>query len=250
MQVAAILPQVDVSLVMPPGVGGNLGGKDSIAGGSVVMPDSSSTGELHEESMGGDLRTSASDHSLARGSDVEPTIGDMTKSHSEGHLASPGSPSPPPSEAPSGSVTRIGGGSKALIGGGISALTRVIQPTPGEPPGALHDGFSSMRRGLTSLMSSIESSVRSPEDASDTLSVRSDLSSDSDTLPGDTPLHEGMDALFSSPGMKNAVGAVEVATEVLEENSPHSDNSDLTQELKRKDPVRFIYLTLTFYELL
>ena len=117
-------------------------------------------------------------------------------------------------------------------------------------------GFSSMKKGFSSLMSSIESTVKSPEDASsDTISVRSDLSSDSDNFvilnhdgvdKGAPGVGSAMDSLFTVEAKMVSNASIEVASEVFEEATP-SDVSDITCSFKRKDSVSlFFFFSLSF----
>ncbi|KAK8387641.1 hypothetical protein O3P69_018272 [Scylla paramamosain] len=240
---AAVVPQVDVSLVMPP----PHPGKDSMAGDmESFLPDSSSTADLHDlGSPSCEVRNSASDHSIMQ-KVIEPdacsVTSDITKSYSVDQLTSP--------------QPKLG----------TTSVTRQPSSTANDPAGVngpmmqlnlhgnLNAGFTSVRKGLTSgftnLMSTIESAVKtSPEDMSDTLSVRSDLSSDSDnfimvnieTDRTDSGLG-GMDALFRVDN--RPATSVEVASEVFEEPTP-SEVSDVTSSFRRRDVISVVTFKLS-----
>lgn len=301
LAVSAVVPQLDVSLVMPP----PHPNKDSMAGDmESFLPDSSSTADLHDlGSPSCEVRNSASEHSIvqrASEADACSISSDITKSYSVDQLASP-QPSPattsvtkqPPSTA-NGSISQppVGQHSPAATGkqsspSSSSALrqgaTRTLSSSLTNLPRSitashamdsdpssingpvmqlsLHDnlnaGFSTMRKGITSgftnLMSTIESAVKtSPEDMSDTLSVRSDLSSDSDNFimvnmeseRTDSGLG-GMDAAFRVEN-KPPPSSIELASEVFEEATP-SEVSDVTSSFRRKDTVSTSCLEETYY---
>ncbi|MPC20454.1 UHRF1-binding protein 1-like [Portunus trituberculatus] len=293
---AAVVPQVDVSLVMPP----PHPGKDSMAGDmESFLPDSSSTADLHDlGSPSCEVRNSASDHSIMQ-KVIEPdacsVTSDITKSYSVDQLTSPqpklGSTSVTrqPSSTANGNITQPPVCQQSPVNTGMqhspsaavkhaasrqlsSSLTNLPRSTksshsPHADPtgvngpmmqlnlhGNLNAGFTSVRKGLTSgftnLMSTIESAVKtSPEDMSDTLSVRSDLSSDSDnfimvnieTDRTDSGLG-GMDALFRVDN--RPATSVEVASEVFEEPTP-SEVSDVTSSFRRKDVISVVTFKLS-----
>lgn len=287
--VSAVVPQVDVSIVMPP----PHPSKDFMAGDmESFLPDSSSTADLHDlGSPSCEVRNSASDHSIvqkASETDACSITSDITKSYSVDQLTSPqpvpvstsitrqpsstanGNISQPPvsqhspastgkHQSPSATVKHA---SSRQLSSSLTNLPRSIRssqildtdPSHINGPmmqlnlhGNLNAGISSMRKGLTSgftnIISTIESAVKtSPEDMSDTLSVRSDLSSDSDNFilvnidseRTDSGLG-GMDALFRV-GNKPPPSSIELASEVFEEPTP-SEVSDVTSSFRRNDTV-------------
>lgn len=295
--VAAVVPQVDVSLVMPP----MNPCKDSMAGDmESFLPDSSSTADLQD--LGSpccEVRNSASEQSIVqRVSDADACsiTSDITKSYSVDQLTSS-----QPVPVTSTSVTRqlpstangninqatvtqhspsstgkqqspsttIKHAASRQLSSSLTNLPRSIrssQALDSDPSningpmmqlnlhGNLNAGFSTMRKGLTSgftnVMSAIESAVKtSPEDMSDTLSVRSDLSSDSDNFimvnieseRTDSGLG-GMDALFRVDN-KPPPSSIEMASEVFEEPTP-SEISDVTSSFRRKDTVSCTFSVL------
>ncbi|XP_063865478.1 bridge-like lipid transfer protein family member 3B isoform X1 [Scylla paramamosain] len=292
---AAVVPQVDVSLVMPP----PHPGKDSMAGDmESFLPDSSSTADLHDlGSPSCEVRNSASDHSIMQ-KVIEPdacsVTSDITKSYSVDQLTSPQpklgttSVTRQPSSTANGNISQPPVCQQSPVNTGMqhspsaavkhaasrqlsSSLTNLPRSTKSHSPhadpagvngpmmqlnlhGNLNAGFTSVRKGLTSgftnLMSTIESAVKtSPEDMSDTLSVRSDLSSDSDnfimvnieTDRTDSGLG-GMDALFRVDN--RPATSVEVASEVFEEPTP-SEVSDVTSSFRRRDVISVVTFKLS-----
>ncbi|XP_045598835.1 bridge-like lipid transfer protein family member 3B isoform X2 [Procambarus clarkii] len=287
--VSAVVPQVDVSLVMPP----PHPSKDFIAGDmESFLPDSSSTADLHDlGSPSCEVRNSASEHSFVqKASEIDACsiTSDITKSYSVDQLTSP-QPVPAstsitrqPSNAANGNINQppvsqhspVSTGkqqspSPAVKHAAIRQLSISLTDLPCSGQifdvedshvngplmqlnlqGNLNAGFISMRKGLTSgftnLMSTLESAVKtSPEDMSDTLSVRSDLSSESDNFVlvnieserTDSGLG-GMDALFRVEN-KPPPSSVELASEVFEEPTP-SEISDVTSSFRRKDSISVV----------
>jgi len=135
-------------------------------------------------------------------------------------------------------------------------------------PTNLNAGINTMKKGLTSLMTSIDSALKpSPDDASDTVSLRSDASSDSENYVvvnmsgGDSNAAERMalecvDAMFrvdpsSSRGETSLHQQLEVASEVMPEEEDATATTTTPSErsvdssCKRRDLVCgliFIYL--------
>lgn len=99
-------------------------------------------------------------------------------------------------------------------------------------------------------MTSIDSALKpSPDDASDTVSIRSDASSDSENYvvvnmgaEGDRNI-ESIDAMFRVPGYQYENKVVEMAREVLEEENTLTTTSDhsLTSSCKRRDIVSCVF---------
>ncbi|CAL4091023.1 unnamed protein product, partial [Meganyctiphanes norvegica] len=280
--IAAVIPQVDVSIIMPP----LHPCKDSLGGDmESFVPDSSSTADLGELGTPPyELRNSASEHSLAHRPNMETdtssaATGDILKSHSVDELAVGISASSdttdtclpdsmlPPATA-NGNITHSTTANNTTTreqqhqqqpNRMSNSLTNVNKPisTITDEFGNqvmqlnLHDnfnaGFSTMRKGLssglTNFMSTLESAVKnSPEDMSDTMSIRSDLSSDSDNFIMVNMESEransqlgGVDALFRIEN-KPPPTSIEMASEVFEESTP-SDVSEITSSCKRKDSV-------------
>ncbi|XP_042219696.1 UHRF1-binding protein 1-like isoform X3 [Homarus americanus] len=290
--VSAVVPQVDVSLVMPP----PHPSKDFTAGDmESFLPDSSSTADLHDlGSPSCEVRNSASEHSIvqrASETDACSITSDITKSYSVDQLTSPqpvpvstsitrqpantanGNISQPPvsqhspvntgkQQSPSTAVKHAASRQLSSSLTNLPRSLRSCQLTDNQISfnngpvmqlnlqDNLNAGLTSMRKGLTSgftsIMSTLESAVKtSPEDMSDTLSVRSDLSSDSDNFilvnidpeRSDSGLG-GMDALFRVEH-KPPPSSVELASEVFEEPTP-SEISDVTSSFRRKDAISVV----------
>ncbi|CAH2087820.1 unnamed protein product [Euphydryas editha] len=123
--------------------------------------------------------------------------------------------------------------------GSIEVCT--VQPLPVEEmqppsPGLNFGGFSSMRRGFTSLVTSIDSALTRDDARSDAAST---ASSDSDRyvvvgLAAETP--DDADVAFREFEHGRSASGVEVAAEVVERSSSPSDHS-LTSSCKRRDVV-------------
>ncbi|KAK9304641.1 hypothetical protein QLX08_004066 [Tetragonisca angustula] len=111
-------------------------------------------------------------------------------------------------------------------------------------------GFSSMRKGLSNLMTSIDSALKaSPEDgSSDTMSIRSDVSSDSENyVLINLQDQEKLDAMFS---VDNSIRmtAVEEASEVVEETPDTQSEKSMDSVCKRKDIVSMATFKLSKVE--
>lgn len=108
----------------------------------------------------------------------------------------------------------------------------------------LNAGFSSMKKGFSSLVTSIDSALKpSPDDMSDTISIRSDASSDSEKfvmVAADDRNVETIDDMFYVVEFcYENKGTVEIASEVVEEESSITTTSDhsLASSCRRKDLV-------------
>ncbi|KAF0290662.1 UHRF1-binding protein 1 [Amphibalanus amphitrite] len=117
------------------------------------------------------------------------------------------------------------------------------------PVGQLSDlgaGFSQVKKGFNSFLSSIDSALKSPDDQSDTMSVMSDMSSDSDSyvllnLEMDRAGSESVDPLFVVEGALKRVPSVEIASEVTEDT--HSEVS-LSSAMRKRDVISALTLRL------
>lgn len=99
--------------------------------------------------------------------------------------------------------------------------------------------LSSMKKGFSNLMTSLDSALKpSPEDGcSDTVSMRSDASSDSENyVVVSLEDQEKMDATFALDNSIR-VAAVEEASEVIEETPDTQSEKSLDSVCKRKDLV-------------
>lgn len=126
-------------------------------------------------------------------------------------------------------------------------------------------GLNSVKKGLNNLFSSIDSALKSgTEDMSDTISWRSDASSDSEqyvvvtSASGNETEVGGADSMFHVSGIGGAVeparaAVVELASEVLEEGcgiSTSPSEHSLASTYKRRDLVSIATFRLSHVELL
>lgn len=104
----------------------------------------------------------------------------------------------------------------------------------------INSSLMSMKKGFSNFMTSIDSAIKSGtpnDDASDTFSVQSDMSSDSENyaiLMGDTKPIDCMDVMFRLNPFTNdnnmKTSPVEVASEVYEEPSSYKTNMSSPSE--------------------
>lgn len=111
----------------------------------------------------------------------------------------------------------------------------------------LNAGFSSVKKGFSSLVTTFDNALKaSPDDMSDTISIRSDASSDSEKfvmVPADDRIVETVDDMFFVLEFcYENKGTVEIASEVLEEESSITTTSDhsLASSCRRKDLVMIV----------
>ncbi|XP_017095682.2 bridge-like lipid transfer protein family member 3B isoform X3 [Drosophila bipectinata] len=150
------------------------------------------------------------------------------------------------------------GGSRSGGGGGdtVPSLTKEI-----------NSGLLSMKKGFSSFMTSIDSAIKSGtpnDDASDTFSIQSDISSDSENFAivmGDDKTMDCMDVMFRLNPFTNdnnmKASPVEVASEVYEEQpSSYKANASSPSEpsegstWRRRDLVSMATFRLTTVELI
>lgn len=116
----------------------------------------------------------------------------------------------------------------------------------------LNAGFSSMKKGFSNLVTSFDTTRKAnPDDMSDTISIRSDASSDSERyvfVPvGDERNGETVDDMFFvSEFCYESKAAVEIASEVMEEESTATSASEhsFTSSCRRKDLVSLFFIFL------
>ncbi|XP_063237509.1 bridge-like lipid transfer protein family member 3A isoform X2 [Bacillus rossius redtenbacheri] len=211
----ALLPQVEVTLVMP----SQSPGKEYAGGdGESMMPDSFS---IPDELTG--------------------TAGSATGTLTGGGAALSGRKGDTPvSEMSSLSLELSGQESRSSSG--IKPANGPMPPGPFTNmglPNNLNAGISSVKKGFSSLMTSLDSALKTASD-DDTLSLRSDASSDSENYVVVNLAAEDrtVDAMFRVDA-SDAQSALEVASEVLEEGVPASTPSERSVEsaCKRKDLV-------------
>ncbi|XP_031339303.1 UHRF1-binding protein 1-like isoform X3 [Photinus pyralis] len=235
MVVGALVPQVEVTFVMP----SQCPGKES-SGGDVesFVPDSSS---IHDDGfVGGSTGTmwQSAVYNIPQG---EQTL----KSFTNGV------------ETP---VSEISSSySMDFVQHSTENKNKNVTPPFANInlPNNLNAGLSSMKKGFSNLMTSIDSALKpTSDDASDTLSIRSDASSDSENfvvvnmgMDGDRNA-ESLDAMFRVPGYVYERN-VEMAKEVIEEeNTTTTSDHSLTSSCKRKDLVSVATFKLNKVEFL
>lgn len=117
-------------------------------------------------------------------------------------------------------------------------------------PNNFNVGLSSMKKGLSNLMTSIDSALKaSPEDgSSDTVSIRSDVSSDSENyVLINLQDQEKLDTMFSVDNSIR-ITTVEEASEVVEETPDTQSEKSMDSVCKRKDIVSMATFKLSKVE--
>lgn len=213
------------------------------------------------------------------GGDIESVVPDTSSIADDIYIGS----TPSVWQNSSLSITQIGVNKKPVANGSSSYQMELptsnsldyLQTTPGklsqeEQTLLLHQkgnlnlqtninmGFTSMKKGFTTLMSSIDSALKpSPDDLSDTMSIRSDASSDSDKF-----VHINCDLDITGAEIIFVVvefsERIEEASEVLEEDNTVTTTSEhsVTSTSRRKDlvsvstfklnKIEFVYQSLGF----
>uniref|UniRef100_A0AAG5DGX9 Uncharacterized protein n=1 Tax=Anopheles atroparvus TaxID=41427 RepID=A0AAG5DGX9_ANOAO len=295
--VGCVIPQVEVSLVMP----SQTPGKESSGGdGESVMPDSASLGSGWPNSMD-QTRNSNIFSSTECPSPIatEPPVEVHHISNPNTHGHNVQIQSVPTTSSTSGVVsvetpssssvvvvtartagstyagTATSGGQQQQQHAPLQAQpkTRNSNTTPAIAIGTttdstsfskeLNSGLSSMKKGFSHFMTSIDSALKTntSDDISDTLSVQSDISSDSElqrVLEDTEKTTDCMDAMFRLYpfGQESTIkmAPIEVASEVCEDpfltnmSSP-SDPSE-SSSLKRRDLVSMVTFRLTTVEVI
>lgn len=105
-------------------------------------------------------------------------------------------------------------------------------------PNNFNVNLSSMKKGFSNFMTSLDSALKpSPEDGSDTVSMQSDVSSDSENyVVVSLEDQEKMDAAFNVEGSIR-ISTVEEASEVVEETPDTQSEKSMDSVCKRKDLV-------------
>ncbi|XP_053673810.1 bridge-like lipid transfer protein family member 3A [Anopheles nili] len=286
--VGCVIPQVEVSLVMP----SQTPGKESSGGdGESVLPDSASLGNYASLSSGWPNSMDQTRNSNIFSSTECPSPIATEPPVEVHHISNPNThghnvqiQSIPTTSSTSGVVSVETPSSSSVVVvtartvGSTSATTPVqvqhgtLQNAP-KPRNSTTDstsfskeinsGLSSMKKGFTSLMTSIDTALKTntSDDISDTLSVQSDLSSDSElqrVLEDTEKTTDCMDAMFKlySFGQENTIkmAPIEVASEVCEDpfltnmSSPSDPSESIS--LKRRDIVSMVTFRLTTVEVI
>lgn len=220
MIVGCVIPQVEVTLVMPSATPG----KESSGGdGESVVPDSVSLADdLQCNTSSQMLRTNTNPFSMSLDS---PTTMPVDPLPYEANMAYPmtaaasggGSGATSVRLEPLGGMTTStassGIGSASGSGGGMGGGTRRNRNSVSDAtnfPKDINTGFMSMKKGFSSFMTSIDTAFKAGsvvvggglgDDMSDTISIRSDASSDSEnfavlTLTDSDKAADCMDVMF------------------------------------------------------
>ncbi|XP_055588824.1 bridge-like lipid transfer protein family member 3B isoform X2 [Uranotaenia lowii] len=279
--VGCVIPQVEVSLVMP----SQTPGKESSGGdGESVLPDSASLGD--------DLLTNGSGWPNSMDQTRNSNIFSSTECPSpppEAQMAIPFNHQPVPNthghnvqiqSVPTTSST------SGVISAETPSSSSIAPSKPSQQQQSsssssqpknrgsgtdsstfskeINSGLSSMKKGFSHFMTSIDSALKSnmSDDVSDTLSVQSDLSSDSENylmMLGDSEkTADCMDVMFKLNPFSNdnsiKVAPIEVASEVCED--PYLTNMSSPSEpseassLRRRDLVSMVTFRLTTVEVI
>ncbi|XP_061514092.1 bridge-like lipid transfer protein family member 3B isoform X3 [Anopheles gambiae] len=282
--VGCVIPQVEVSLVMP----SQTPGKESSGGdGESVLPDSASLGSGWPNSMD-QTRNSNIFSSTECPSPIatEPPVEVHHISNPNTHGHNVQIQSIPTTSSTSGVASvETPSSSSVVVTARTVGTTSVTTPIPQQPQHIpvqtqskvgrnsttdsssfskdLNSGLSSMKKGFSHLMTSIDSALKTntSDDISDTLSVQSDLSSDSElqrVLEDTEKTTDCMDAMFKLYpfGQESTIkmAPIEVASEVCEDpflsnmSSPSDPSESIS--LKRRDIVSMVTFRLTTVEVI
>lgn len=267
--VGCVIPQVEVSLVMP----SQTPGKESSGGdGESVLPDSASLGSGWPNSMdqtrNSNIFSSTECPSpLANEALVEVQHNSVPNTHGYNVQIQ----SVPTTSSTSG-VVSVETPSSSSLTAPKSQQQQFPQHSKNRSAGPdstsfakeINSGLSSMKKGFSHFMTSIDSALKTnvSDDMSDTLSVQSDLSSDSENylmMLGDSEkTADCMDVMFKLNPFSNdssiKVAPIEVASEVCEDpfltNMSSPSEPSEASSLRRRDLVSMVTFRLTTVEVL
>ncbi|XP_058062707.1 bridge-like lipid transfer protein family member 3B [Anopheles bellator] len=283
--VGCVIPQVEVSLVMP----SQTPGKESSGGdGESVLPDSASLGSGWPNSMD-QTRNSNIFSSTECPSPLatEPPVEVHHHSNPNTHGHNVQIQSVPTTSSTSGVASvETPSSSSAIVSvqrpppigttnvstfpaqhAPLQAQPKTRHPTTTTDTSSfskdLNSGLSSMKKGFSHFMTSIDSALKTntSDDVSDTLSVQSDLSSDSElqrVLEDTEKTTDCMDAMFKlypfGQESSNKMAPIEVASEVCEDpfltNMSSPSEPSESSSLKRRDLVSMVTFRLTTVEVI
>ncbi|XP_060530359.1 bridge-like lipid transfer protein family member 3A isoform X2 [Cylas formicarius] len=218
MAIGALIPQLEVTFVMPP----QSPGKESSGGdGESFVPDFSSIDDIAVTTQGilrNSIKSIPQLENSGRSVSYTEAVQYSTTDSINGTLIATAQGGPP---------IQIQNPPQNQFGNNIQSNINV--------------GLTSVKKGFSSLMSSIDSALKSsPDDMSDTLSIRSDASSDSEQIVMVNYEEDvrGIDWMFYIDEMVEYEKAEEAA-EVIEDESVMTSPSDhsLTSSCRRKDLV-------------
>lgn len=231
--VGCVIPQVEVSLVMP----SQTPGKESSAGDvESVLPDSASLGDdLHttwpqQQSSLELLKSSTMFNSVDTPSPVEPyTPAPNTQGHNVQIQTPPAKTTPLSSQKSTPQMPR---GSK----------TKNIPDTTQQLTKEINSGLSSMKKGFSHFMTSIDSALKTSVD-DDSLSIHSDYSSDSENfvmIMGDDKTVDCIDVMFKLNPFATEpikVAPIEEAAEVFDDQESSPSEPSEASTFRRRDLV-------------
>lgn len=243
--IGCVIPQVEVTLVMP----SQTPGKESSGGdGESVLPDSASLGDdLHTTNSGWQQGSLSLDGSKPLES-PSPSKNEKfdypveAKSNIKFNIPSdiePVTPAALPTSSSSSSTSTLKNKSRASVD------TSII-------PKELNTGLSQMKKGFSNFMTSIDSALKtntSFDDGSDSISIQSDFSDDSEFFTvladADKATTDCNDFMFKlnpfSSDVNNKLAPVEVASEVCEDpfltNMSSPSEPSEASSLRRRDLV-------------
>lgn len=240
--IGCVIPQVEVSLIMP----SMSPGKESSGGDAEsVLPDSASLGDdLHSSNW----PQQQSSLDLVRNSNVFNSIDTpspvtdgpiQSNPNTHGHNVQIQTPSGKPTPDSSQKTTPKPDKSNRImsaLGGGNKAGAQQIGKE-------INSGIISMRKNFSSFMTSIDTALKtSTDDISDTVSIHSDYSSDSENfimILGDDKTVDCMDVMFKLNPFANdvKVAPVEQATECCEDEDSSPSEPSEASSLRRRDLV-------------
>jgi len=239
--VGAILPQLDISIIFPPFAASVLQsmdlGESPLGDTESIYPDTSSITDLAHLSR-------AVRSMKFRNSHSEYVLSQQNTEQTESSSSSMISPVPDSTIVKSQSDSLLGmsesynAPDEDVKANGSSGTGRFVTFAPEKQQQPIQSGFSSMKRGIHSFMSTMDAALKhssqaANEDASDTLSVRSDASSDCEDnfvlLQGEAEQMDSM-SLFRTKAkapmsVEAAEEVLEVAVEVREDGNTNSDRS-------------------------
>jgi hypothetical protein len=258
--IGCVIPQVEVTLVMP----SQTPGKESSGGdGESVLPDSASLGDdLHtthsgwrQESFsldgGNRLNPFSSIESPSPSKQEKFDYPVEAKSNIKFNIPSDNEVMPPPAAAasapnPNTSTSSSSSSTSTLKNKSRTSIDASIIPKE------LNTGLSQMKKGFSNFMTSIDSALKtntSFDDGSDSISIQSDFSDDSEFFTvladADKATTDCNDFMFKlnpfSSDVNNKLAPVEVASEVCEDpfltNMSSPSEPSEASSLRRRDLV-------------
>ncbi|XP_063697421.1 bridge-like lipid transfer protein family member 3B isoform X2 [Culicoides brevitarsis] len=251
--IGCVIPQVEVSLIMP----SMSPGKESSGGDAEsVLPDSASLGDElsnwpQQQSSLDLVKNSNIFNSIDTPSPVtDAPVQSIPNAH--GHnvqIQTPSSkPTPDSSQKTTPKLEKSNRIMTALQGGQKAGAQQIGKE--------LNSSIISMKKGFSNFMTSIDSALKtSTDDISDTISIHSDYSSDSENfimIMGDEKTTDCMDVMFKlNPfGTDAKIAPVEQATECIEEEDSSPSEPSEASSLRRRDLVSMATFRLTTVELI